>query len=147
MPPAGVEHQLEGQERRLPAHAYLPHSRSASPHRHDVLRRDVGLDVVHGVEDEAAARRQRVDVAPHVVAHLLRRAVRQHVLGVDPAAPEDDVLAEIALELDRVHSRRPDVHRVQDVHADLDEVGQQRAHVAARVEEELRVRRQFVDAA
>ena len=71
----------------------------------------------------------------------------RHVLGVDAAAPEDDVLAEVPLELDRVHARGPDMHRVQDVHAQLDEVGQQRADVAARVEEELRVRRELMDAA
>ena len=76
----------------------------------------------------------------------LRRAVRQHALRVYAAAPEDDVLAKVALERDRLHARRADVHRVENVHAHLDEIGQQRADVAARVKEELGVRRQLLDA-
>src|ERR1035437_7169749 len=72
--------------------AVFPH---CFPHRHDILGRHVGLDIVDGVEDEATARSQIINAVLHLVAHFLRGAVRQHVLRVHAAAVECEVLAEV----------------------------------------------------
>jgi len=45
-----------------------------------------------------------------------------NTLRVDTAAPERDILAELALQFRRVHAGRADLHRVDDVAADLDEI-------------------------
>ena len=73
-------------------------------------------------EDESAAGGQVVDPAPHLVADLRRRPEREDPLGVHAAAPEDEVAAELLLELAGVHPARADLDRVDDVHPDLDEV-------------------------
>lgn len=46
------------------------------PHRQDVRRWDVRLDVMHGVEDPPAPRGKRLDIAADVFADLLRRGGR-----------------------------------------------------------------------
>src|ERR1035441_5428353 len=74
------------------------------PHGHDVLGGHVGLDVVDGVEDESAAGSQVVDAPFYLVAHFLRGAVRQHALRVHAPAIEREVLAEVLLELLRIHA-------------------------------------------
>ena len=53
-----------------------------------------GLDVVDGVEDEPAARREDLDALAHLATHLVGRAERQRPLRVHPAAPERDPVAE-----------------------------------------------------
>ena len=57
-------------------------------HRHDILGGNAGQDVVHLLEDKAAAGRQRLDLPPHVRADLLRRAGAEDRLRVAAAAPE-----------------------------------------------------------
>ena len=67
-------------------------------HLYDVLRRHVGLDVVHLREHEARSVAGEVGhAAADLVAHIGRRAAGQHLLRVAAAAPEADVLAEVAL--------------------------------------------------
>ena len=90
-----------------------------------------------GVEDEPAAGSQVVNAPLHLVAHFLRGAVRQHALGVHAAAVEGEVLAESLLQLPRVHARGADLHRVQDVNARLDQVGEQLGDGAAGMVEDL----------
>ena len=62
----------------------------------------------------------------------------EDALRVHAAAPEDEVPAELALELGRVHPRGGDLDRVEDVDPDLDEVGEQLADRPAGVEQDLR---------
>src|ERR1019366_9950840 len=81
--------------------AVFPH---CLPHGHDVLGRHIGLDVVDGVEDESAAGSQIVNAPLHLAAHLLRGAVRQHALRVHAAAVKREVLAEVLLQLLRIHA-------------------------------------------
>ena len=64
--------------------------------RHQVLGRRVGLHVVDGVEDEAAAVAEDLDPLAHLAADLVRRAEGQRLLRVDAAAPEGEPLAEAA---------------------------------------------------
>ena len=73
---------------------HRPRDPAGLPHRHDVLGRHVGLNVVDGVEDEAAAGRQIINASLDFVADLLRGAVRQHLLRIHAAAVKGQVLAE-----------------------------------------------------
>jgi hypothetical protein len=69
----------------------------------------------------------------HLGPHLVRRAERQHLLRVDAPAPEHHVPAVGRLEAGRVHAARRDLHRVDDVHADVDQVRDEVEHRAAAV--------------
>ena len=82
-------------------------------HGLDVLHGHILLDVVHLSEDEASrAPGEHLDVFPHVLADLLRRGQRQHLLGVAPAAPEHDLSAELLHQPLGLHVRGGDLHGV-----------------------------------
>ena len=72
-------------------------------------------------------------------SHFGRRAAGQHSLRVAAAAPVRHVLAVLLLQLRRVHAGRRHLHRIDDVDADLDQVGQERLDRAAAVVEDLRL--------
>jgi hypothetical protein len=72
-------------------------------HRFHVLDRGVALDVVDGVKDETAVAIEDVDAFANLGMNLVRRPKGDGLLGVHAAAPEHEVLAELALEPDRVH--------------------------------------------
>ena len=97
----------------------------------------VGLDVVDGVEDEAAVRREDLATLQDLAPDLLRRAEGQRLLRVHAAAPEDEPVAVALLERRRVHARGRALHRVEDVEARVDEVRDERLHRAAGVLERL----------
>ena len=67
-------------------------------HGLDVPRRDVGHDVVDLGEDEPAAGSESLYALPHVAVDLIRAAERKDSLRVAAAAPERQVLPELALE-------------------------------------------------
>ena len=56
-------------------------------------------------------------------------------------------VAKFPLQLDRVHAGGRGLHRVEYVHTYLDEVGDQRAHIAIGMEEAFGVRGQLAPAA
>ena len=85
--------------------------------------RHAGLDVVDVVEHVAAAGLEGLHVAAHVLADRFRVGVRQHVLGVDAAAPENQSVAEAGLQIGRVHVGGADLHRVEDVDAVVQQFG------------------------
>ncbi len=66
------------------------------PHRDDIRRWNVCLDIVDRVENETAARRERVDISSHIILDLLRRPSWQYSLRIHSPAPKGDVLAKIA---------------------------------------------------
>jgi hypothetical protein len=106
-------------------------------HRDDVFGRHVGLDAMDGGRDVSAAGRQVPDPTPDFVPDLLRRAVGQDPLRVDRAA-ERQPIAELLLQPRRVpHHAGRDLHGIEQVHADLDQVADQRIDVAARMEKDL----------
>jgi hypothetical protein len=109
------------------------------PHGMDVLRRHIGLDVVNGCEDEASTRREVVDAALHLFLHLGDGAAGKNPLGVDPAAPEAELRSEFPLELLGIHVGGADLDGVEGVDSRLDQVGDQGAHAAAGVQQELDV--------
>ena len=59
--------------------------------RHDIFRRNKGLDVVHRGKHKAAAGRQIIDAAFHFIDHFLRLAEWQDMLGIDPAASSGNI--------------------------------------------------------
>ena len=84
----------------------------------------MGHDVVDLGEDESAARGEGPDPVADVGGDFLGRPQGQDALGVAAAAPERDVLAEFPLEPGRVHPLRARLDGVDDVDADLDQVGE-----------------------
>ena len=108
-------------------------------HRDDVLRRDVGQDVVDLLEDKAAAAVQDLDLPADVLPDVVPRGLREHEPRVAAAAPEGDLVAEVGLQPRRVHAGTGDLHRIHRVEAGLDQVGKQRPDAAAGVEHDLDV--------
>ena len=96
-------------------------SHSLVVERDDVLRRHVGLDVVHVVDHVAAAGPEVRDAPSHLGADVVRRALRHHRLRVD-RAPEAEPVAESGLQRRGVHVRRRHLDGVQHVDADLDQI-------------------------
>ena len=94
-------------------------------------------DVVHLLEDKATALSQNLDLVLDMAGDFLGRAVRQQPLGIAAAAPESDVLAEVALQALRLHALAADLHRIDGVEAGLDEVRQKEPYVATRVQHRL----------
>jgi hypothetical protein len=54
-------------------------------------------------------------------AHLLRRAERERVLGVDAAAVEHQPIAVVPLQGAGLHARRRALDRVEDIEPDIDQ--------------------------
>ena len=106
-------------------------------HGKDVFRRDVGLDVVDLVEHVTAVGAEGRDPLLDVLADFLRRGTAQDGLGIAAAAPEDQAVAELALEPGRLHVGGRGLHRVENVDPRLDEMRQQVVDRAARVQKDL----------
>ena len=100
---------------------------------------------MHSIEDVSAAGSQGLNVPPDVVLDFFRRAHWQETLGIYPSAPEHQRVAEIALQCNRLHPIGADMHWIENLHANLNEIGYQWPHAATRVKEPPRVRSQFLD--
>lgn len=66
------------------------------------------------------------------------------MLGFDPAAPEADILPELPLEARWIHPDGTDLHRVENIHSSVDEIGNVVGDRPAGMKEHLDAR--FVDA-
>src|SRR5208337_73843 len=66
-------------------------------HGHNVLRGDIGQDIVNLLEDEAATGTEDLYLFFDVPAHFVRPGVRQDGLRVAASAPEYHVLPEFSL--------------------------------------------------
>jgi len=75
------------------------------------------------VEHVAAAGFPRLEVAANVLADRLGLGRGEDMLRVDGAAPEYEPVAVACLELGRVHAVGTDLHRVEDLHAIVQQVG------------------------
>ena len=98
-----------------------------------VLPADAGLNVVDAIEYVSAARPQRRYVSCHVFANRGRIRRGQDVLRIDPAAPKDEPIAELAFQFHRIHAGGADLDRVQDVDAVVQQVGDVALARSARV--------------
>jgi len=92
---------------------------------------------VHRRKNKAAFGGQSFDVPSYVVSDLSRGATIQDDLRIDATSPEDQVPPELPFELKWVHSCRTELHRIEDINPDLDQIGDDRADGAARVVEQL----------
>ena len=97
--------------------------------RLDVCDRDVSLKRLAGHQDVASALPQRIDKEAGFLFHLLRRAVREHSLGVNPAVESDfsRILFPKRVHLKALHL----LERLQHIHAAGDEFRDQRSHRSA----------------
>ena len=98
----------------------LPHR---LPHRDDVLGRHVSLNVVDRGKHKPTPGHQLVQPPQDRVSDLVWGPVREDVLGVDPAAPEDDLASELGLQRRRIHPSSADLDRIEHVDSNLDQVG------------------------
>jgi len=105
-------------------------------HGDDVLGGNFGLHVVDLAEDESSAGREVYDAALHLLLDLLHGAPAEDMLGVATPSPEGYVAPEVALQARRFHARGRDLHGVEGIHADLDEIGDCPTHGAAGVQQQ-----------
>jgi SAM-dependent methyltransferase len=108
-------------------------------HRHDVFGRDIGHHVVDLVPDEAASGHEDVHAPANVFADLLGSAGSKHLLRVAASAPEGKVAAELAFQALGLHMPGAGLHRVEDLDAGFDQVGNQLVDAAATVQKNVRV--------
>ncbi len=106
-------------------------------HGDNVLRGNVGHEVVDRVEDVAAAGGEDLQTVQHVPAYLRRGGVVEDGAGVRAGTPEGDLRTEFALEGGGIHIGAVGLYRVDNVIADLDEIGQEFVDRAAGVEKDL----------
>ena len=51
---------------------------------------------MHCIENATTSRRQGFNIAADIVFDFLRSAIWQHTLGIDTAAPKNELIAKIA---------------------------------------------------
>ena len=89
------------------------------------------------VENKTAARAEDVDAFFDLLADFVGSAEGQSFLGIDAAAPEDDLVAEFRFQGLGVHPGSGSLDRVKDVKTSLDEIGEQLDDRAAGVDEDF----------
>ena len=119
--------------------------RSQTVQVHHVLRGHVRLDVVGGCHDVAPSGPQGSQPGLQLLLHVLH-AARQRALGVDRSV-EAETAAELLLDAGRIHAGGQWLQRIEDVHSDLDQVGNDGPDGATAVEHDLGTRRQRLDVA
>jgi hypothetical protein len=90
---------------------------------------------VDGGRHVASARRQIQHATLNFGAHVFGRAVGQHVLGID-GAPESQLTSELGFQALGIHSLCAHLDRVENLHARVDEIGQQLEDCPAGVKED-----------
>ena len=106
----------------------------------DIFGGHKGLDIVDGGEDEPTTRRQIINTPLNLVAYLVRCTEREHPLGIDAATPEDDIITVGSLQSFGIHAFGRDLHRINDVEAQVDEVGDEIIDRTATMEEQFGIR-------
>src|SRR5208283_5378009 len=97
----------------------------------EVLDGRVALEVVYRVEDEAAPGVEKRNPLPRFSIDLVGRAEGHRFLSVHPAAPEDEVFAELTFEAGGIHLGGGALDRVEDIKSGVDEVGNELVHRTA----------------
>jgi len=67
-------------------------------HGNDVLSRDIGLNIVNLGEYVPSPRLEYANLLSDMFADFLGRSIRKNVLSIAPAAPKDDLAAELLLQ-------------------------------------------------
>src|SRR3990172_1225175 len=86
---------------------------------------------MYGGKNESASRGQIVDASFDLLDDLRRRAEGEDMLCIDSAAPKDDVFTELLFQPMSIHTACRDLHRVEDVEAQIDQVWDQSGSCAA----------------
>src|SRR5579859_4645159 len=106
-------------------------------HGDDVFDRGSGLHVMNRIEDKTAPGGEDFATAQDLFADFGRGAEGENFLGVDSAAPENELLPECGLELLRLHAGGGALHGVDDVNSDFDKGGQELGNRSAGMLEDL----------
>src|SRR5262249_22972512 len=109
-------------------------------HRHDIPRRNIGQDIVHLLENEAAPRSPDINVAANVLAHLRRRTLDEYIPSVASPTPKSESIAKVSLESRGIHPATSDLDRVDGVEPGFDEVREQFTHSTATMQLDPQVR-------
>ena len=88
------------------------------------------------VEDEAAFAGHAIDHASDLASHLLWIAEGENLLAIDPA-PESHAAAECLFQVLRLHALRGNLHGIDRIDADVDQVFDQGRDGAAAVQQHL----------
>lgn len=91
----------------------------------DILGGNVGLNVMDAVENETSPTFECLDIPPDMFPHFGGRAPWEDILGIDPAPPKYQALAELPFQRSRVHAFCADLDRIQDIDPVVQEVGDQ----------------------
>ena len=83
-------------------------------------------------------RKQVIDPFPNLPLHIFYRAGREHP-RIASASPEGDLFPELSFQPGAVHSRSLNLHRVENFHADIDEVGNDLENRAAGMEVDVSI--------
>ena len=86
-------------------------------HGNDVLRGDIGQDVVDLLKYEPSPSAQDIDLLFYVATDLLRRCMGQDIAGIAATTPKGNCLAKIALQAERIHPLARNLHGVNSVQA------------------------------
>ena len=86
-------------------------------HRHNVLRRDVGLNIVNLLEDKAPARAKDFDLSPHMPPDRFWGGVGQNILRIAASAPKNNISSEFGFQLPGIHAPTGDLDWIDSVQA------------------------------
>ena len=90
------------------------------PHRHDILRRHIALDIVNRSIYESASRHEVGDTAFNIFAYLFRSMVLvKDPLCIYTTTPESEIFAVLAFQFGRIHACCIDLYRVNNIQSDL----------------------------
>ena len=106
-------------------------------HGQNIFHRCASLDIVDRRENEPSTRAENLDTFAYFTADLIRSPKGKCALGVYPATPEGQTVAELRLQLRRVHPRRRALDRVQNVETCGGEIVEQQANGTTRVDQRL----------
>jgi hypothetical protein len=88
---------------------------------------------VYRSKHKSATLSKAIDLLTNIITNLLGGSLNQDILGIDTTNPKDDISPDIFLQFSRVHASCVELHRVEDVHANFDQVRDQWTDRAAGV--------------
>ena len=91
-------------------------------HGDDIFNGRTRLNIVDGIKDKTAARRENFAALQYFFADFSGRTKRKRLLSVNAAAPKSDAVAKALFEFLSIHVGRGALHRVVDVKPAFDEV-------------------------
>jgi hypothetical protein len=103
-------------------------------HRGDILRRNVGHDVVDLLKNETAARRPDSETIKHVFYDRLGTRGREHRLRIATASPEAKPVSEVGFETARRHAGAGRLYWIDRVQPGFYQIVKQLPHASTTVQ-------------